>query len=67
MKSRTTPKNPRINAVAPFAGARIEIANAIPKATNEVVAPFAGARIEIPDTRIEIIIFSGRSLRGSAD
>ena len=37
-----------INAVAPFAGAWIEIPTVSPVGTATFVAPFAGAWIEIP-------------------
>ena len=49
-----------INAVAPFAGAWIEIMGDLCKATIKEVAPFAGAWIEIYD--IEPVIGDVKSL-----
>ena len=54
-------------AVAPFAGAWIEIETCHSNATAYVVAPFAGAWIEIINCRLNHLTVSRRSLRGSVD
>ena len=54
-------------AVAPFAGAWIEIQVVYPQNTDPTVAPFAGAWIEIAMAVIAWVIGVRRSLRGSVD
>ena len=56
-----------INAVAPFAGAWIEINSDIIIENFINVAPFAGAWIEICVAYRDMRVFSRRSLRGSVD
>ena len=56
-----------INAVAPFAGAWIEINTAITREITKAVAPFAGAWIEIILADGKTGQDDGRSLRGSVD
>ena len=55
------------DAVAPFAGAWIEIAIDILADPGTLVAPFAGAWIEISGTIHIITDVVRRSLRGSVD
>ena len=60
-------QNSTMSAVAPFAGAWIEIAELDKMDRMKKVAPFAGAWIEILcENQIVLIQFS-RSLRGSVD
>ena len=55
-------------AVAPFAGAWIEIAGMLPDLPAAAdVAPFAGAWIEIRTAENRMNVDAGRSLRGSVD
>ncbi len=54
-------------AVAPYAGAWIEITVMSAPAELDTVAPYAGAWIEIYVWSKPYITASGRSLRGSVD
>ena len=56
-----------INAVAPFAGAWIEIQNSEGLTDHVGVAPFAGAWIEIVSSGSGKFAEVCRSLRGSVD
>ena len=56
-----------INAVAPFAGAWIEITQNKTLLVQDIVAPFAGAWIEIAIDILADPGTLGRSLRGSVD
>ena len=56
-----------MEAVAPFAGAWIEIVFPICTRFKRIVAPFAGAWIEIIVKRERLIYKRSRSLRGSVD
>ena len=67
LKSITASNRAQVEAVAPFAGAWIEIISQKPKKFNRRVAPFAGAWIEIKFYGNYKKRIPCRSLRGSVD
>ena len=56
-----------LRAVAPLAGAWIEIRETLQQRKGSVVAPLAGAWIEICEQIADLNEYSGRSPRGSVD